>query len=77
MYVVELIWRAGSFDKSTEEGVELLLKVVEIGSANACVTLADFYHKGEFGFEKSPETRDAYRKRGLKYDCTTYDPRAG
>lgn len=76
IYACELIWGNGTFPKSTAEGVELLVKASEIGSANACMTLAQFYDKGEFGFEKSIEKRDEYRKLAVQYDDTTYDPYA-
>lgn len=76
IYACELIWGNRTFPKSTHEGIQLLIKASEMGSANACMTLAEFYDKGDFDFQKNIETRDEYRKLALKYDDTTYDPYA-
>lgn len=76
IYACELIWGRGTFPKSTDEGIRLLLKAAQIGSASACITLAGFHDKGMFGFEKSIENRDEYRVQALKYDDSTHDPYA-
>lgn len=45
IYACELIWGKGSFQKSTEEGLNLLYKASKSGSANACITIASFFTK--------------------------------
>ena len=76
IYACELIWGRGSFPASPEDGLKLLQAASEAGSANACITIAGFYHSGEFGYQIDLEQRDKYRKLALKYDDTTYDPYA-
>lgn len=74
IYACELIWGEGSFPKSTAEGLALLKKSALGGSAGACMTIARFHDQGEFGFEKSVQLRDRFRKLALEHDDTTYDP---
>ncbi len=74
IHACELIWGKGSFPISIEEGLKLLQNAAEKGSANACITIASFYNKGEFGYQVNLEQRDKYRKLALEYDDTTYDP---
>ncbi len=76
IYACELIWGNGTFPKDTLKGITYLKKSAEMGSANACMTIAAFHDKGEFGFEASTEIRDKYRSLAQKYDDTTYDPYA-
>lgn len=76
IYACELIWGKGSFLISTEEGLKYLDRASRDGSAEACITLARFHNSGEFGYEKSIELRDQFRKLALEYDETTYDPYA-
>lgn len=76
IYACELIWGTGSFPKSTAEGLDLLKKAALGGSAGACMTIAQFHDQGEFGFEKSVELRDRFRKLALEHDETTWDPYA-
>ncbi len=76
IYACELIWGNGSFPKSTEEGLNLLYKASELGSANACITIASFFNEGKFGYPIDLGARDRYRKKAIEYDDTTYDPYA-
>lgn len=76
IYACELIWGAGSFPKSTGEGLNLLKKSALGGSAGACMTIAQFHDQGEFGFERSVQLRDKFRKLALEHDDTTWDPYA-
>lgn len=76
IHACELIWGEGSFPSSVEEGLKLLQNSAEAGSANACITIAGFYNKGEFGYQVDIEQRDRYRKLALDYDDTIYDPYA-
>lgn len=76
IYACELIWGNGYFSKSEKEGLQLLIRASIAGSANACMTIADFHNEGKFGFTKSIDERDKYRKMALRYDDTTYDPYA-
>ncbi|WP_163835412.1 tetratricopeptide repeat protein [Spartinivicinus ruber] len=76
IYACELIWGNGSFPKSFNEGIQLLMEASERGSANACMTIAGFYDEGQFRFEKNIEKRDKYRALALVYDDTTFDPYA-
>jgi len=77
IYACELIWGNGTFPKSTGEGVELLVKASEIGSANVCMTLAQCYDKGEFDFlKKHRKKKRIPGALAMKYDDTMYDPYA-
>ncbi len=76
IYACELIWGKGSFPISTEEGLKLLYKASELGSANACMTIASFYNDGKFDHQIDLTQRDIFREKALKYDDTTYDPYA-
>ena len=76
IYACELIWGRGSFPKSTEEGLTLLYKASELGSANACMTIADFFSDGKFGHQIDLTKRDMFRVKAQEYDDTTYDPYA-
>jgi len=76
IHACELILGKGTFPVSTEEGLKLLQRAAEAGSANACMTIAEFYNNGEFGYQIDIEQRDRYRKLALENDDTTYDPYA-
>ena len=76
IYASELIWGNGSFPKSTDEGLRLLNQAASNGSSGACMTIARFYNKGEFGYDKDLSKRDKYRALAIQYDDTTYDPYA-
>ena len=76
IYACELIWGNGTFPKSIGKGVRLLFEAAENGSANACMTIADFYNEGKLGFDHNIEQRDKYRILTMSYDDTTYDPYA-
>ncbi|MDF3195364.1 hypothetical protein [Pseudomonas sp. 1928-m] len=76
IYACELIWGNGSFQKSTEAGLNILHNAALAGSADACMTIARFHNDGEFGFEKNYLLREKYRQLALQYDDTTYDPYA-
>ncbi|MEQ1546154.1 MAG: sel1 repeat family protein [Methylococcaceae bacterium] len=74
IYATELIWGKGSFPIATENGLRLLCSAAEAGSAEACMTIADFHDQGKFGFEKNIKLRDEYRKWAVQFDETVYDP---
>lgn len=74
IYACELIWGTGSFPKATPDGLELLSRVSELGSADASITIARFYDQGEFNFEKDMEQRNKYRRLALRQDDTIFDP---
>ena len=76
IHACELIWGNGSFQASTGEGLNLLQSAAHAGSANACMTIADFYNNGEFGYQKDFEQRNKFRQFALEFDDTTYDPYA-
>ncbi len=76
IYACELIWGRGSFPISTEEGLKLLYKASELGSANACMTIASFFNDGKFGHQIDLTKRDIFRVKAQEYDDTTYDPYA-
>lgn len=76
IYSCELIWGKGSFPQSTTQGVKLLHQAANLGSAEACITIAGFHDKGEFGHELNTEKRNSYRKCAIEYDDTTFDPYA-
>ena len=73
IYACERIWGRGSFPIATDQGLKLLDLAIELGSAEACITKADFYDKGEFGLDVDIEKRDELRKLAMQYDDTTYD----
>jgi len=56
----ELISGNGSFPKDTDKGLKLLNIAAELGSSGACMTIAKFHDKGEFGYKQSIESRDKF-----------------
>ena len=74
IHACELLWGLGAFPINVEEGLTLLDKAIEHGSAGACITKANFYHNGEFSFSIDLEKRDVLRVMAIKLDDTIYDP---
>lgn len=73
IYACELLWGRGAFEVDESKGLQLLTAAASAGSANACMTIAGFHDRGEWGFERSTELRDKYRQLAKDYDETTYD----
>jgi TPR repeat protein len=67
------LWGRGAFEVDESKGLQLLTAAASRGSANACMTIAGFHDRGEWGFERSTELRDKYRQLAKGYDETTYD----
>jgi len=74
IHACDLLWGSGGFEVDEAKAIELLNAAASAGSANACMTIAGFHDRGEWGYERSTELRDRYRQLGIGFDDTTYDP---
>ena len=74
IYATELLWGLGNFKTSVDEGLKYLDLAVDGGSAEACITKAGFFIKGEFGFPKNMKEAEYLRRLAKSYDESVYDP---
>jgi len=74
IHAIDLINGYAGISRNESEGISLLLAAAEAGSAEACMTLAEFHDAGSHGFAKSIQERDRFRARAIEHDETTFDP---
>lgn len=76
IHACKLLWDLNSYPQAINEGLYYLVRAIEYGSGEACITKAKLHCQQEFGFKQDKQEVNKLRKLAKQYDKTIFDPYA-